>query len=524
APNIGIAWDPFGNGKTAVLAGYSVHYVNDDFATAVLNAVNGNAGLSSTAGDNSPVSTVSGVNSLPAAALVAAPPFLIPTTFSQNAANLGVGRNAGFAISPNLRTPYVQDWNLSIQRAIGFKTTVTVSYLGNHGTNLIRGLDINQVIINQNGFLADFNRARSNGFLEQAAGNGFDPQCTNPVPGCQPLTVFPTLPGGGFLNNGTVQNRIQTGQVGELADIYHIDGIEASAGQFTPNDLIRGGDLIENFSSSSYNAGVVQIQRRFSKDLIFQGSYTYSKVIDDADGSQSNFSPLIDNANPRAERGRAGFDLTHAFKDNFDYGLPFGRGEMFANNNGILNAVLGGWRVSSVLVWQSGAPFTFFSARGTINRAGRSGNETALTALSRSQLRDAIHLSFPTTSVGPLLIDPSFIGANKRGAGPDGLTCSPVVANGFCNPQPGQLGNLSRNEFNGPKFFDADLSILKSIPIRESMSLQLRGDAFNVFNHPSFQFKDQNINSGTFGRVNSTVPGSSGTGARTLQVGARFIF
>lgn len=524
APNIGIAWDPFGNGKTAVRAGYSVHYVNDDLATAVLNAVNGNAGLSSTAGDSDPVATVSGVNSLPAASLVAAPPFLIPTTFSQNAANLGIANNAGFAISPNLRTPYVQDWNLSIQRAIGFKTTVTVSYLGNHGTNLIRGLDINQVIINQNGFLADFNRARSNGFLEQAAGNGFDPQCTNPVPGCQPLTVFPTLPGGGFLNNGTVQNRIQTGQVGDLADIYHINGIEASAGQFTPNDLIRGGDLIENFSSSSYNAGVVQIQRRFSKDLIFQGSYTYSKVLDDADGSQSNFSPLIDNANPRAERGRAGFDLTHAFKANFDYGLPFGRGEMFANNNGIANAVLGGWRVSSVIVWQSGAPFTFFSARGTVNRAGRSGNETAFTNLSASQLKSAIHLSFPTTSVGPLLIDPSFIGANKRGAGPDGLTCSPVVANGFCNPQPGQLGNLSRNEFNGPKFFDADLSILKSIPIRESMSLQLRGDAFNVFNHPSFQFKDQNINSGTFGRVNSTVPGSSLTGARTLQVGARFIF
>lgn len=522
-PNIGIAWDPFGNGKTAVRAGYSVHYVNDDLATAVLNAVNGNAGLSSSAGDSNPVATVSGVNTLPAASLVAAPPFLIPTTFSQNAANLGIGNNAGFAISPNLTTPYVQDWNLSIQRAIGFKTTVTVSYLGNHGTNLIRGLDINQVIINQNGFLADFNRARNNCFLSVAAGSGCNINFTGP--GSQPLTIFPTLPGGGFPSAGVVQSDIETGQVGELADLYHINGIEASPGQFTPNELIRGGDLIQNFSSSSFNAGVVQIQRRFSKDLIFQGSYTYSKVIDDADGSQSNFSPLLDNGNPRAERGRASFDITHAFKANFDYGLPFGKGQWLASNNRVVNGAIGGWRISSVFFWQSGAPFSFFSRRGTVNRAGRSGNETAFTNLSASQLKNAIHLSFPSTSIGPLLIDPSFIGGSGRGAGPDGLTCSPLVANGFCNPQPGQLGNLSRNEFNGPMFFDADMSILKAIPIRESMSLQLRGDAFNVFNHPTFFVGDQNINSSSFGQVTSTQGTiSNGGGARVLQIGAAFIF
>src|SRR6185437_12853860 len=300
-----------------VRAGYSIHYVNDDLATAVLNAVNGNAGLSSTAGDSNPVATVSGVNSLPAASLVATPPFQIPITFSENAANLGVANNAGFGISPNIRTPYVQDWNLSVQREIGFKTTVTVEYLGNHGTNLIRGLDINQVIINQNGLLDSFNVARNNCFASIAAGGGCD--TTFSGPGSEPASGIlfdPTF--APFLSNGTVQNRIQTGQVGDLADIFHINGIEDFPGQFTPNELIRGGDLIQNFSSSSFNAGVVQIQRRFN-NLIFQGSYTFSKAIDDADGSQSNFAPLIDNANPRAERGRASFDVTHAFKLNFDY-------------------------------------------------------------------------------------------------------------------------------------------------------------------------------------------------------------
>ena len=522
APNVGLAWDPFGNGKTAIRAGYAIHYVNDDIVSAVSNAISGNAGLVSSPTNSNVFATVSGGNGTGKPAALAAPPFQLPVTFQDNFNNLGgPANNAGFAIAPDLRTPYVQEWNLSVQREIGWNTTLTVSYVGNHGTDLVRGIDINQVLIGSNGFLADFNRARNNCFLSIAANGSCNINFNGP--GSQPLQIFPTLPGGGFPGNGTVQADIEQGQVGSLADLYHINGIEAFSGQFTPNELIRGGDLLENFSSSTYNAGVVELRRRFKSGIFLQASYVFSKVLDDADGSQNNFQPFIDNANPGNERGRASFDLTHAFKANFAYDLPFGKGHALSPSNGILSRIVSGWTTSSIITLQSGSPFSVLSGRGTVNRSGRSGLETVDTSLTRAQIESALQTSFPGSGAFAgevLLINPSFIDPNTGlGVGPDGLSCTSLVANGFCNPGPGQLGNLQRNAFTGPRFFDMDFSVIKKIPITERMYVEVRGDAFNILNHPVFFVGDQNINSTTFGQITSTA-----STPRIVQIGAKFSF
>jgi len=522
APNLGLAWQPFSNGKTVVRAGYSVHFVNDNIFTSVLNAASGNAGLISSNQNPNVFASLSGDNGAPAPSALAAPPFSIPVTFQQNFNNLGGSAgNAGFAISPDLRTPYVQDWNLSVQRELGWHTTLSVSYVANHAIGLIRGIDVNQVLINQNGFLADFNRARNNCFLSIAAGSGCNINFSGP--GSQPLTIFPTLPGGGFPGAGVVQTDIEQGQVGSLADLYHIDGIEAFPGQFTPNDLIRGGDLLENYSSSNYNAGIVEIRRRFGSGLNIQASYTFSKAMTDSGGSQNNFSPLLDNAQPQLEQSRANFDITHAFKSNFIYELPIGKGHNFAPGNPIVSRIVSAWTVSSVFTLQSGSPYSFYSGRGTLNRSGRSGNETAVSGLTVSQISTSLQNSINTT--GPfagevLLINPAFVDPNTGlGAGADGLTCTPLVANGFCNPGPGQVGNLARNIFDGPTYFNMDFALSKTIPITERMKVELKGQAFNVLNHPTFFIGDQNINSTTFGQISSTQ-----STPRILQVGATFIF
>ncbi|MBI3697812.1 MAG: TonB-dependent receptor, partial [Acidobacteria bacterium] len=183
-PNIGIAWDPLGDGKTAIRAGYSINYVNDQVLLAAENATFQNHGLQAQLELDDLVTTMSG--KLPAFTL---PKFQVPRTAADN---FDIDPTAAlFAVDPRLRTPYVQQWTFGIQRQVTHNTVFEVRYAGNKGTKLLRGFDYNQVIIRQNGFLDDFLRARNNGFLAQARTGTFNPAFNASIPGSQQLTVFP---------------------------------------------------------------------------------------------------------------------------------------------------------------------------------------------------------------------------------------------------------------------------------------------------------------------------------------------
>ena len=125
-----------------------------------------------------------------------------------------------------------------------------------------------------------------------------------------------------------------------------------------PNPYILGGDLLKNGSFSMYHSGVVEVRRRFNRGLYFQANYTFSKVMTDYGGSQSQFQPYQDNAQPQLEKQRAPFDLTHAFKANFTYELPIGKGHrLLASDNRALGLLVDGWQTGSIFTWQSGEPF-----------------------------------------------------------------------------------------------------------------------------------------------------------------------
>src|SRR6185437_5313935 len=176
-PNVGLAWDPFGDGKTAIRAGFGIFYVDDNLGQSLSNSVTTNAGLSTTVSNGG----LSGFLSSTPPGLTA-PPFVVPRTLAMNYALNATG-NATAMPDPGLTSPYVSQWNLGVQHSFR-NTLVTVTYVGNHGVKEIRGLDYNQVLIN--GLLPNFLAVQKNGFLAQAATGSFNPAYNPNIAGSQP--------------------------------------------------------------------------------------------------------------------------------------------------------------------------------------------------------------------------------------------------------------------------------------------------------------------------------------------------
>ena len=484
APSISLAWDPFGNGKTSIRAGYSISYVIDNNISTILNAIGGNDGLQANATVLNTSGTVSGGGIRP----VPVPAFKVPRTISDN---LAIDPQAAlFTIDPNYRTPYVQQWTLSFEREIFRDTVAELRYVGNRGVKLTRGIDVNQVKVLDNGFLADFQRAERN-----LAANG------NPTRG-EALQVFPKLGLAGLLTNATVLNLIAQGQVGELAalyvanrDLFLSPGVFGS--QVGPEFFLRANpnafvaDYIGNGSYSDYNALQAEIRRRLGNGLYFQANYTYSKGFSDYEGGQTNFSGLLDLGSTNAlEKARIADDITHVFKANAVYELPFGRGKRFFDHGGVLGKIVGGWSFNPIIRWQSGEPVSIVSARGTLNRAGRSGKNTVNTSLSISDLQSKTGLFYDAQG-RPLIFDPSLIGSDGRAS-----------TQLFQNPKSGTLGALQLTPVSGPGRFDFDAGFIKRTAITERVNFEFRFEAFNLLNKTNFNIgQAQNINNNTFGRI-----------------------
>ncbi len=251
---------------------------------------------------------------------------------------------------------------------------------------------------------------------------------------------------------------------------------------------------------SNYRALQVSLRKRFGRGLSLDTNYTWSRMMDQQSssgwGGRGGAQPYQNAYDPAANYGPSNFDVPHMWKGAVVYELPLGKGHA-ALNSGALDALFGGWQMSTIFIAQSGAPYTV-SMSSNNDLGSQAGNW------------------YPDV------------------AGDPGVSNRTILQwfNQLAFKQPAALtyGNSRRNSLRGPGLTDVDFSLSKtfSMPKAERIKLQLRFDAANVLNHPSFGQPNANLNPTALANQQPDPSVGKITGVtvngRNIQLGARLSF
>ena len=522
APTVGVAWDPTDDGKTSIRANYRLAYDRTNtflFSSFIFQSAPGltRAVTNNTFGQNGgllrqgvPTLTSNDVTPLQ---------FRQPPSFSTNSLNV---------VDPELSNPKTHQYSVSFQREIGWKNVLEINYIGRRGSDLYSGYDVNQVDIRNNGFLAAFEQLRTTGnstlINNLLAGHSGLTLVSGVRETGSQFLLRQSLAGPVRLANGTTTSSlVAAGAVAQAAFIIAQSTQGAFSGKsgmtliangfspffFQPYPQFTGAvNVIENHDRSRYNALEIQVSRRSSKGLAFQASYTLAKsedtrsfdpaftLITRGGTGQSAGNTPFDINNRDLNYARSDFDRRHAIQGYVVYELPIGKGRRFGSNwGGTTDFLLGGFNVAGVMRRYSGRPFTVFSGSGTLS-------QVVFTPASCDNCSP--NLGNVTLENGRNV----FFTAEQRAK--------------FFVPAAGEASNVGRNFFNGPSFFNLDMTVGKKFRFSESQDLEIRVEAQNVTNTPSFAVPDGNLilTSGSFGQI----LGSTTSSSRKIQVVAKFNF
>ncbi|HMQ03909.1 MAG TPA: carboxypeptidase regulatory-like domain-containing protein [Pyrinomonadaceae bacterium] len=510
SPSLGLAWDPFKSGKTSVRANYRLSYdrfPSQVFANFVFQSAPGNTFQSSIAG-------VGNQNLLIRNGLPNMTPAQSPDQLRQPPA---FATTSIVAVDPDIKFPENHQWFAGIQREIWGGNVLEVNYIGRRGVHLFGAYNANQVNIfardprcNQN-FLEAFNAVRGGSTNECLinylfTGNNDNNAGTTTFRGLAAIT--PTLAagstGGSVATAALVVSQHTTGGVQTIGRAANFNNPYF----FQPFPQFTGGlNVLETNDLSRYNGLEFIVKRRFQKGLAYQVAYTYSVSKDtrswdptfataNTGSAQSASSTPFDLRDRSLNYAWSDFDRRHVIQSYFTYDLPFGRGRMWGSDipRG-LDWIVGGWQISGLVNLGSGRPYTFYSGRNTISQAVQS----------------------PVSCNGC----PRNLGQLEQVNGIPVWFTAAQLAN-ITQPNPGELGNTGRNYFIGPRSYTADGSVSKKFRFSERWSFDLRIDAKNITNTPTYGLSDAAMlfTSASVGQINNTVLSFS----RRVQISGKLNF
>jgi hypothetical protein len=387
-------------------------------------------------------------------------PILLPAGRTAAALYNQLGQGIGGRI-PDQAYGYAQQWNFGIERALSSNSSMMISYAGAKGTHLTlsqgytgTGLNLNQLPTQYNSKGADL--------LTQVA---------NPLYG--------KIPTGGVLGGPTIAK-------GYLLKPFP---------QYTTVNQV-----VPRQGSSTYEALQATFNQRFSHGGLIQVAYTYSKLLSNTENTssfqdgQGGQGVVQDNTNLRAEKSISMQDLTHNLVINYGIDLPFGKGQFFLNKDGLINAVVGGWRVNGITTFHSGLPLPFSTNGNSLSNYFGSGP-----------------------------IRPNVVAGCRKNVGGSAQSRVNSWFNKACFTQPADFtfGNERRvdSDIRTAGTANFDFSINKSFPVYDRFVGKFSLETFNLFNRAQFGAPDTNLNDGAFGTVTHQA-----NSPRTLQAALRFSF
>jgi len=511
-PRLGVAYDPWGNGKTSIRAGFGLSYEgtlynplsNSRWNPPYYNFASSSNALSSLEGVASnfsavvygPTAACDGVTitpfcsnptaagMAPAAAGVAAcnptttacMPSGAAVTYTGGPANPGIGTGVqgtgniqgfygynpkfanltGIVLPQGLRDPRVYNYYFGIQREILPRTMLEVNYVGTMARKLFRADQGNRL----DGIALPAGTTAINNFGQTLTGLGRR-----------------------YLN---------------------------------PNYAILR--IWSNSSSSWYNSLQVNVKQQLTHGLQFNAAYTYGHSIDTgsgwhsstttANGSAGGDGYLTDVSHPGLDRGNSTFDVRQRLTFNYVYEFPWKK-----DQPGFVGHVLGGWQYQGLWAFQSGAHFTPYCATGGACDFNKDG--------TRNDRPDALMRTFNASRAQWM--------NGWFNAGTPPASCRFGAAGSGClftTPCLGCDGNLGRNTFVGPGFWDTDQSLFKNIRVTEHTNFQFRFEVFNLFNHANFKLPSSATGANFANRITSGNFGQSAgeINPRLLQFGLKFLF